>query len=207
MSERQLIAMLPHMMVKHDKRLNQYLAFIYERGFSLREIGAACDCSHETIRTRIFLAKQEQKDGFYADLSDLPDVAILPKWRNRSQRKYLSADVIMMLRQANLRAQNYRKGQDDTMVKVFNLLVEDLVAAGVPFATIADAVGQDPHHLRRRLQRWEAYPTKRRRRTKLVQVRDDLPDITTSAIPQYEPPVPCKWPDCPSHSGGKCIHQ
>lgn len=213
MSDRQVAAILPHLVVTQDPRLNQYLAAIYSRGVSLRQIGSTAGISYETVRTRIRLAEEEQRKGVILDLSDLPAVTVLPKVKKAKTPYFMSEEVKQMLRVANADAQKYRHHGDPALVHAFHQLVLGLVAQGVPMSKIAEACGQDRRHMMRRMRRWGIRPSRRARRVRIVQMdidppRQAQPDRVIKAIQpvQIEPDIPCRWPDCPSHSGGVCIH-
>lgn len=210
MSDKQIAAMLPHLFAIEDPRLNQYLAAIYERGFSLRAIGEVAGVTYETIRLRLLKAAEEQARGDIKDLSGLPSVTSLPVKRRAGSTYYLSEPTKNMLATLNREAQQYRPGRDDVMVRTFNMLVLELTAQGIPFPAIAEACGQDSRQLRRRLKRWDVYPEKSRSREwpKLVAKPGPIEVIEDTPAPE---PAPvrlrvCKHPDCPANSGGECIH-
>ena len=210
MSDRQIAAMLPHLFAIEDPRLNQYLAAIYERGFSLRAIGEVAQVSHELVRLRILKAAQEQAAGNFQDLSGLPSVTSLPVKQRSHSTYYLSDDVKTMLRTLNEKAMSYRHGHDDVMVRTFNMMVLELTAQGIPFTAIARACGQNPRQMRRRLRRWDVYPPKSRSREWPKLVAKPAPIEVIEDLPTPEPaPVRltvCKHPDCPANTGGVCIH-
>jgi hypothetical protein len=201
-SDKQIAALLPHLFAVEDPRLNQYLAAIYARGFSLRAMAEVCNVSHETIRVRIERAAEEQARGIVHDLSGLPSVSSLPVKRRAGDTYYLSDSVKDTLRALNEEAKAYRHGKDDTVVRAFNMLVLELTAQGIPMTGIAAAVGQSPQQLRRRLKRWDVYPEKSRSRTysKFVPSEPEPDPVPVGG------PSRCKYADCPSRSGGVCIH-
>jgi hypothetical protein len=223
-TSRPITMVLPRMFATQDLRLNQYLAAIYDRGFSLRDIANVGLVSYETIRLRLLKAAEEVDQGFIADLSGLPDPAALPKTDlRRKQPVYINPHVKKMLFETNKAAQSYRHGHDPTFVRAFNMMVLELVGQGVPFTDIAEACGQKAPHLRRRLNNWDVFP-KRLPRNRLrgqlntppgmnkaipakhIDIGPEAPELMIKR--KYKPGEKfCKWPDCPSHFvGGKCIH-
>ena len=196
---------LPRMFIKQDPRLNQYLAAIHSKGYSLRTISEVAYVSYETVRLRILKASEEQNAGYIADLSGLPGVTTLPRHQRATPAPYFMSDEVKrMLLTANTEAQKYRKGSSPLFAQAFNSLVLELVGQGVPFTAIAEACGQSPQHLRRRLARWDVRTTRRPKQPKLVLSKPE------GKAPKPKPPEPlwpCKYPDCPSYEGGTCIHQ
>ena len=211
MSDKQIAAMLPHLFAIEDPRLNQYLAAIYERGFSLRAIGEVAGVTYETIRLRLLKAAEEQARGDIKDLSGLPSVTSLPVKRRAGATYFLSDQMKATLSSLNKEAQSYRHGNDDVMVRTFNMLVLELTAQGIPFPAIAAACGQDSRQLRRRLRRWDVFPEKSRSREwpKLVakpgpiEIIEDMPTPAPAPVRQRI----CRYPECPINTGeGPCIH-
>jgi lambda repressor-like predicted transcriptional regulator len=203
-SDKGIAAILPHLFAVEDPRLNQYLAAIYERGFSLRSMAEVCHVSHETVRARITRAAEEQASGDIKDLSGLPSVTSLPVKRRAGATYFLSDKIKDTLRNLNDEAKSYRHGKDDTVVRAFNMLVLELTAQGIPMTAIADAVGQSPRQLRRRLARWDVYPEKSRSRTYARFTEVEPASLQPASV--GAPSATCKYPDCPSHSGGSCWH-
>jgi len=221
LSDDAVAAVLPVLRRENDPRLPQYVVYLHDpRGWSLRELATTLNCSHEWVRLLEMRGRRQLASGDMQDISALPTKSARKrKGRNGPSTYIVDGRTAAALRRLSAKAQEYRPGKPLTDVRAFNKRVVELMERGVPMSAIAVAVQQNDRSFRRRMSRWNIRSNEGGRAgakapNKVVLLEEaarakeeeEAREAAAVAAEQAARNVNCRWPDCPSKTGGRCIH-
>lgn len=214
MSDELVASTLRRLHRSRDPRFRQYVAYLHKPdGWTLDAIAQAVGVSRQRIRVIEIDAYKEIDAGNVQDLSHLPVYMKRRKAHNPYLRPLAIPPVTAALLKdlnAQARDKTLRPKQRKPTQETFLNLVANLVESGVSMAEIARAIGENPRAFRRRMERHKLTTTRPQRKSmQRVHAEQRLAEeqLAAEAASIAAGQVPCRWPDCPSHTGGACIHQ